>query len=54
MVVLRMKLISFNGLLHKTLGERIGVAPWSEALRGIAPNRLEAREVDCHRGHGRI
>ena len=27
MVVLR---VSFNGLLHKTLGERIGVVPWSE------------------------
>ena len=45
MVVLR---VSFNGLLHKSLGERIGVVPWSEPPRGIAPNRLEAREVDCH------
>ena len=30
MVVLRMSIIPFYGLLHKALGERIGAVPWSE------------------------
>ena len=32
MVVLRMSIISVNGSLHETVGERIGAVPWVEAL----------------------
>ena len=46
MVVLRTSIIPFNGWLHKTLGEGIGTAPWSEALeKSLTPNHLEARGV---------
>ena len=46
MVVLRTSIIPFNCLLHKTLGEGIGTAPWSEAPeKSLTPNRLEARGV---------
>jgi hypothetical protein len=45
--------VSFDGTLHKTLGERIGALPWTERYRekkspsGIAPDRLEAHGADC-------